>query len=57
MYLDGRPVQHIVDEATRFSSVRFLTQVTTESVSDAIILCWSSVYIGLAQNFMVDEGS
>ena len=56
MYLDGRPVLHIVDEATRFSSARFLSQETTESVSDAIILCWSSVYIGLPQNIIVGEG-
>lgn len=57
MYLDGRPVLHIVDEATRFSAARFLPKVSTESVWDSIILCWSSVYIGLPNNIMVNQGS
>ena len=52
-----RAVLHIVDEATRFSAARFLTKVSTENVWDAILLCWSSVYTGLPQNIMVDEGS
>ena len=57
MYLDGRPVLHIADEATRFSTVRFLPKISTDAVWDAIVLCWSSVYTGLPQNMMVDEGS
>ena len=31
MYLDGRPVLHIVDEATRFSAARFLPKTTTDA--------------------------
>ena len=57
MYLDGKPVLHIVDEATRFSAARFLTRVSTDSVWEALIMCWSSVYTGLPHNIMVDEGS
>ena len=57
MYLDGKPVLHIVDEATRFSAARFLPRVSTDAVWDSIILCWSSVYTGLPHYIMVDEGS
>ena len=57
MYLDGKPVLHIVDEATRFSAAKFLTKVSTDSVWEAMIMCWSSVYTGLPHNIMVDEGS
>ena len=57
MYLDGRAVLHIVDEAIRFSTARFLTKVSTENVWEAILLCWSSAYTSLPQNTMVDEGS
>ena len=57
MYLDGRPVLHIVDGARRFSAAGFLTKVNTESIWEAIIMCWSSVYTGLPHCVRVDEGS
>ena len=57
MYLDGRPVLHIVDEATRFSAARFLTKVSTDAVWEAIVMCWSSVYTGLLHQIVVDEGA
>ena len=57
VYLDGRPVLHIIDEATRFSAARFLAKNSTESVWETIVLCWSSVYTGLFDYVMVDEGS
>ncbi len=57
MYLEERPALHIVDEATRFSVARFLPKISTESVWEAILLSWSSVYTELPQHIMVDEGS
>ena len=57
MYLDGRPVLHIVDKSTRFSAARFLTKMTTDAVWEAIVLCWSSIYTGLPESGMVDEGA
>ena len=39
MYLNGRPVLHIVDGPTRFSAARFLTQLGTDNVWEAILLC------------------
>ena len=36
MYLDGRTVINIVDEATSFSTARFLPNVSTDSVWDTI---------------------
>ena len=57
VYLDGWRALHIVDETTRFSAAPFLTKMSTESVWEAIILCWSSVYTGLPDSIIVDEGS
>ena len=57
MYLDGRPVLHIVDESIRFSAARLLTKMATDSVWAAIVMFWSSVYTGLPQCIVVDEGS
>ena len=57
MYLDGKPALHIVDEATRFLAARFLSKISTDSIWEAVILCWSSVYTGLPEYIMVDEGA
>ena len=57
MYLVGKPVLHIIDEATRFSAARFLTKMSTDALWEAIVKCWSSVYTGSPYNVMVDEGS
>ena len=57
MCLDGRPVLHIVDVATRFSAARFLPKVSSEPVFEFIIMCWSSVYTDLPHCMRVDEGS
>ena len=57
MYIDGRPVLHIVDAATRFSAARFLPKVSTEAIWEAKILRWSSIYTGLPHSIRVDKGS
>ena len=57
MYLDGKPVLHIVDEATRFSAARFLPRMSTDAIWDSIVLCRPRVYTGLPDKIMVDEGS
>ncbi len=40
MQRDGKPVWHFIDEATRFSAARFLPRISTDSIWDAIIMCW-----------------
>ncbi len=55
MYIDGIPVLHIVDEATCFSAARFLPNVSTDAVWDAIFFCWSTIYTGLPLYVTVDE--
>ena len=57
LYLDGRPVLHLVDESTRFSAAGFLSKMTTDSVWDLIAMSWSSIYTGLRNTMVVDEGS
>ena len=57
MYLDGRPVLHLFDAATRFSAARFPPKISTESVWETIIMCWYSVYTGLPHCIRVDDGS
>jgi hypothetical protein len=47
MYLEGnRPTLHVVDAATSFNAVRFLKDITTRQVWEALRLCWIDVYQG-----------
>jgi hypothetical protein len=57
MYLDGRPVLHIVDAATAFQAARFLRKdVSTKSVWEALRLCWIDVYLGPPDIIITDAG-
>ena len=57
MYLDGKPLIHIVDEGKRFSATRFLEIVSTVSLWSAILECWATIYTGLPRKILVDPGS
>ena len=56
-YLDGKPVLHIVDDATHFSAARFMPRVSTAAIWEALVLCWTAIYTGLPHTIMVDAGS
>lgn len=47
MYIDGLPVLHIADDATRFWGARFLTKIPTEAV-------WEPSSFPCAKNTMVN---
>lgn len=55
MYLDGKPVLHIVDEGTHFSAARFINDVSTKTVWSTIIDCWATLYTGLPRKILVDQ--
>ena len=40
LFLDGQPTLHIIDEATRYSQARFLTNMNEETVMDALSELW-----------------
>jgi hypothetical protein len=57
MYIENRPVLHIVDRGTRFSAARFLAKVDTETVWTTFVRAWSSLYIGFPHSMLTDQGS
>ena len=57
MYIDGKPVLHLVDDATHFSAAPFLSKVSTEAMWESILTCWATVYTGLPHKFITDQGS
>lgn len=56
-YLNDEPVLHIVDEGTKFSVARFLPSIYTDAVWEKLSKCWASVYTGLLNKILTDEGS
>jgi hypothetical protein len=57
MYLDGKPVLHIVDEATHFQTAAFLTKVTAEETWNVLSCSWSRMYLGPPDFLRIDQGT
>ena len=57
MYLDGKPVLHIVDDGTKFGAAHFLSDISTETIWNTIVKCWASIYTGLLHGIIIDQGS
>ena len=57
MYINGKPILHVVDEATHYMSALFLRKVSSEETWKAIQRCWIRVYLGPPDNIRVDQGS
>jgi len=57
MYIDGSPILHIVDEATRFQAARWLLNMTAQHVWETLRICWIDVYIGPPDLINHDAGT
>ena len=47
----------MVDDATHFSVAQFVEPLTTESVQETILTLWATVYTGLPNTLVFDDGS
>ena len=45
MYIDGKPVLHVVNNATAFQAAKFLRNMEVTTVWKALQLCWLNTYI------------
>lgn len=57
MYIDNRPILHIVDEATHYCAAQFLRNNSSREVWKTILRCWSRIYLGPPDFLHVDQGS
>ena len=57
MYLDGRPVLHVVDDATSFQAGRFLKNLSAKETWEALKLCWIDTYQGPPDVIAHDAGT
>lgn len=55
MVIDGNPILHIVEEATKYGAARFLTDVSTDLVWKTFVEYWASIYTGLQIVFLLTK--
>jgi hypothetical protein len=56
MYIDGDPVLHIVDEATRFQAARWLRNLSAKHTWEVLRHCWIDTYTGPPDYIFHDAG-
>ena len=56
LYIDGRPMLHVVDEATNYQAARWLRSGTAEALWKALRLAWVDVYVGPPDIIAHDAG-
>lgn len=54
---EAYPVLHIVDEGIKIIDAQFLSKMSAHTVSDTIVRCWCSLYIGRSNQIIVDHGA
>ena len=62
IYLDvgkgkQQPVQHVVDEGTRFQAAFFLPAHGTKTIWNTFLKIWSQMYVGFPESMLTDQGS
>lgn len=57
MYIDRRPVLHIVDVGTNFAAARFLTAEDAQTVWNTFLYAWVTMYLGYPEHMLTDQGS
>ncbi|KHJ30399.1 hypothetical protein EV44_g3633 [Erysiphe necator] len=57
MYIDGSPVLHVVDEATRFQAAKWLKNMSSQHIWEALRMCWIDVYLGPRDIINHDAGT
>jgi hypothetical protein len=56
IYINGSPVLHIIDEATRYQAARWLQNISAKHTWDTLRACWIDTYIGPPEYITHDAG-
>ena len=57
MFINRKPILHVVDEATHFSAATWLRNSSLKEVWNGLLRCWSHVYAGPPDFLRIDQGS
>jgi hypothetical protein len=56
LWIQPRPVLHVVDHDTGFTAAYFVTGETMEHIWEAFLSCCSLIYDGMPKALLVDQG-
>ena len=56
-YINGKPVLHVVDEATRYQAGRWLNSISAKTVWEMLRACWIDTYLGPPDVITTDAGT
>ena len=56
MYIDGQPVLHVVDEATRYNAARWIGNVSAQNTWNVLRMIWIDMYLGPPDFIVSDAG-
>lgn len=56
MYIEGRAVLHIIDEATRYNAARWLPNLSAKTTWDTLRMAWIDTYLGPPDFIVADAG-
>lgn len=56
LYIESKPVLHIVDDSTRFQAGRWLKSISAKHVWDQLRACWIDTYLGPPDLISTDAG-
>jgi len=57
VHLEGKPVLHVIDEATAFQAAKFIPDFAASTVWEALEMCWINTYLGPPDFVVTDAGS
>ena len=57
MYISGKPLIHVVDEATRYQAGRWLNNLTAKHLWEKLQECWINTYLGPPDWIVHDAGT
>ena len=56
MYIDGNPVLHVIDEATRYQAAKWLHDLSAKHTWETLRYCWMDTYVGPPDHITHDAG-
>lgn len=57
MFINNKPILHIIDVGTNFSAARFLTRQDAETIWNTFLYTSVTMYVGYPESMLTDQGS
>lgn len=57
MWINRKPLLHVIDADTHYSSARFLPGESTKEIWETFLHCWTLLYTGFPDSVKADSGS